>query len=222
MENASKALIMAGSVLIALVVISVVVFFFNNIRDLQKTNMTSDEVQQVTEFNKQFDVYTRNVYGSELLSIANKIVDYNKRESDSKGYIKIVLEVKISDDSNPNTEIFNKGKDATYDENDFNTIKEKIDKELAKFSDRKKNEYTYTNGKYSRTIAQLASMRTNEIADLLGIEENGQKMSEINVKIAEYYSYKNLLSEIKQKVFKYKNFDYDKITGRIIKMSYEI
>lgn len=222
MENASKALIMAGSVLIALVVISVVVFFFNNIRDLQKTNMTSDEVQQVTEFNKQFDVYTRNVYGSELLSIANKIVDYNKRESDSKGYIKIVLEVKISDDSNPNTEIFNKGKDATYDENDFNTIKEKIDKELAKFSDRKKTEYTYTNGKYSRTIAQLASMRTNEIADLLGIEENGQKMSEINVKIAEYYSYKNLLSEIKQKVFKYKNFDYDKITGRIIKMIYEL
>ena len=85
MENASKALIMAGAVLIALMVIALLVFFFNNIRDLQKTNLTSEEVQQIAEFNKQFDVYARDVYGSELLSLANKVVDYNKRERGDSG-----------------------------------------------------------------------------------------------------------------------------------------
>ena len=89
MENASKALIMAGGVLIALLIIGILVVFFNNLSDWQKISQTSEEVEQITEFNKQYDVYERNVYGSELLSIANKIDDYNKRESNNKGYSKI-------------------------------------------------------------------------------------------------------------------------------------
>ena len=75
MENASKALIMAGSVLIAIVVISLLVIFFGNLRGLQNTTQSVEQVEQATEFNKQYDAYARDVYGSELLSIANKIND---------------------------------------------------------------------------------------------------------------------------------------------------
>ena len=45
MENASKALIIAGSVLVALMVISLLVIFFNNIRDLQGIEQDSEKIQ---------------------------------------------------------------------------------------------------------------------------------------------------------------------------------
>ena len=93
MENASKALIMAGGVLISLMVIGLLVLFYNNLSGMQKIKTDSETEQQATEFNKQYDVYARDVYGSEILSIANKIADYNKREADNKGYTPIDLEV---------------------------------------------------------------------------------------------------------------------------------
>ena len=95
MENASKALIMAGGVLISLMVIGLLVLFYNNLSGMQKIKTDSETEQQATEFNKQYDVYARDVYGSEILSIANKIADYNKREADNKGYTKIELKVKL-------------------------------------------------------------------------------------------------------------------------------
>ena len=98
MENASKALIMAGSVLIALIIISLLVAFFGQLRNLQNTTDDVEKEEQVYEFNKQYDVYARNVYGSELLSLANKIIDYNKTESENDGYTKIELYITIKND----------------------------------------------------------------------------------------------------------------------------
>ena len=53
MENASKALIMAGGVLIALLVIGLLVFFYNNLSGLQSIEQSNDDVEAITEFNKK-------------------------------------------------------------------------------------------------------------------------------------------------------------------------
>ena len=53
MENASKALIMAGGVLISLMVIGLLVLFYNNLSGMQKIKTDSETEQQAAEFNKQ-------------------------------------------------------------------------------------------------------------------------------------------------------------------------
>lgn len=82
MENASKALIMAGSVLIALMIIGALLLMFNSLSDYQKTDTTTTREAQVIEFNNQYETYNRkNVRGSDLYSVLNRVVDYNRRKS---------------------------------------------------------------------------------------------------------------------------------------------
>ena len=209
MENASKALIMAGSILIALIIIGVLVLFFNNLTNIKRIEEEGITVEQATEFNKQYDAYARNVYGSELLSIANKISDYNLRESENKGYAKIELSVKIEKDMNE--KFFKKG---TYNsitiQNEIKKLEEKIE-EVGNISIS-----SSTNSTFSRKIRQLAKMRTNEI------EELGIKKESYANELSNYNIYKSLLTEVKTKVFQYFNFEYDKNTGRITKMNYKL
>lgn len=82
MENASKALLMAGGVLIALLIIGALLLMFNNLSSYQKVGEQDTKEAQVIEFNNQFETYNRkNVRGSELYSLLNRVVDYNRRKS---------------------------------------------------------------------------------------------------------------------------------------------
>lgn len=213
MENASKALIMAGGVLISLIIIALLVFFFNNLSNLQDTKLTSEEVEQAAEFNKQYDVYARDVYGSELLSIANKISDYNKREAGNKGYTEITLKVEINNDID--STYFEKGtytnSDLENKINDIEKVKEEVGNTTIKFSSN-----TGGNTTVSRKISKLATMRTTDIEALGNPQEGYQEL------VTKYNTLKTLITDIKAKVFKYKNFEYDKNTGRITTMIYEL
>lgn len=84
MENASKALIMAGSVLIALMIIGALLLMVNNLSSYQKVGEQNTREAQVVEFNNQFETYLRrNVRGSDMISLMNRIVDYNTRKTDT-------------------------------------------------------------------------------------------------------------------------------------------
>lgn len=99
MENASKALIIAGSILISILVISLLVVFYNDIKDFMGTEHNIDVEEQASEFNKQYDVYYRdNLYGSDVLSIANKVNDYNIRQAEEQGYKKIEMVITFASD----------------------------------------------------------------------------------------------------------------------------
>lgn len=82
MENASKALIMAGSILIALMIIGALLLMFNNLTNYQSTDVQTTREAQVIQFNNQYETFNRkNVRGSDLYSLLNKVVDYNRRKS---------------------------------------------------------------------------------------------------------------------------------------------
>ena len=82
MENASKALIMAGSVLIALIIIGAFMLMLTNLTDYQEKNDTRIEQQQIVEFNNQFSTYDRKgLRGTDMLSLINRIIDYNARKT---------------------------------------------------------------------------------------------------------------------------------------------
>lgn len=82
MENASKALIMAGSILISLMVIGALLLMFNNLSNYQKTGTQDTREAQVIAFNNQYETYNRkNVRGSDLYSLLSRVIDYNRRKS---------------------------------------------------------------------------------------------------------------------------------------------
>ncbi len=103
MENATRALTMAASVLIALVIISAILLVFNNLSSYQKVNQELQKNAQVIEFNSQFDTYDRtDVRGSDLLSLINRVIDYNERQSSvgtegqDLGYKPIIITIDVS------------------------------------------------------------------------------------------------------------------------------
>ena len=80
MENASKALLMAGGILIALLVLGALLLMFNQLSDYQRSKTEIVNRSQISEFNSQFTQYARNdLQGFDLISLINKVVDYNRR-----------------------------------------------------------------------------------------------------------------------------------------------
>ena len=96
MENASKALIIAGSVLLALIVIGAFILMFSNLNDYQEKNDTAIEQKQIVEFNNQFSTYDRTgLRGTDMLSLMNRIIDYNSRKTtEDIGFQKMKITIK--------------------------------------------------------------------------------------------------------------------------------
>lgn len=86
MENATKALTIAASVLIAVVILGALLLTFNSLSSYQNTNTKNTREAQVIEFNNQYEIFNRKeVRGSDLYSLLNKVVDYNRRKSTDVG-----------------------------------------------------------------------------------------------------------------------------------------
>lgn len=109
MENASKALIMAGSILIAIMVIGLLVYGYGQISDLEQTRADAKVTDTLAEYMRRFEQYNRGqgdqpLYGSEVLSLANLQADYNFMEADRadigrlEGYSQITITVEIKNE----------------------------------------------------------------------------------------------------------------------------
>ena len=85
MENASKALMLAGGVLISLIIISMIVLVSNSLTSYQYIKNQSKEVDLVADFNAQYEAYNRDdVRGNDLYTLANKVIDYNSHKTPNR------------------------------------------------------------------------------------------------------------------------------------------
>lgn len=85
MENASKALLMAGGMLIALLIIGALLLAYNQIGDYEKAQTSSVKSTQVADFNKEFSKYSGdNVKGYDMITLVNKAIDFNSKEGTTK------------------------------------------------------------------------------------------------------------------------------------------
>lgn len=76
MENATKALQIAGGVLLAILIIALLVRAFTNIKIFQKAKLSEEEQAEVLAFNEQYTKYIgQYVYGTEVRSLLNKYDD---------------------------------------------------------------------------------------------------------------------------------------------------
>ena len=78
MENASKALLIAGGILIALLILSALVILFVNLSEYQSSGNLQEKTLQVSKFNNQYEAFNKNdVTLMELKSLYNKIQSNN-------------------------------------------------------------------------------------------------------------------------------------------------
>lgn len=82
MENASKALIIAGAILLAIVIISLGLIVVNNVRNVtDNTNLSEQEIQS---FNAKFTSYEgTSVAGSRVNSLIQQVIATNQSTIES-------------------------------------------------------------------------------------------------------------------------------------------
>ncbi len=95
MENASKALIMAGSILIALIIISLGVMIFKNYSNSVKNNTSLDK-QTIASFNRRIDPYIGdNKSASQVNTLRDIAISINnnaKVEGGSMQYVNMTID----------------------------------------------------------------------------------------------------------------------------------
>lgn len=96
MENASKALIIAGAILLAILIIGIgMVVYTRAASTLTGTDMSE---HQIAAYNSDFEAYEGgNVSGSDVRALVNKIVAHNRNNSNDASLI-----IQISEDGSTN------------------------------------------------------------------------------------------------------------------------
>lgn len=97
MENASKALIIAGGVLIALIIITMFIMMFNNLANTKKAQEEQTKTEQISAFNAEFEAYNKKImYGTDVITLINKVAENNKKNLNNiENQITLILDGKI-------------------------------------------------------------------------------------------------------------------------------
>ena len=93
MENAAKALLIAGGILIALIIISTGIIVYTRTRDLEEYESAAREEEQVRKFNQEYTAYDKKeLRGIEIITITNKAINNNIQNPETP----ITIEVRIN------------------------------------------------------------------------------------------------------------------------------
>lgn len=82
MENLSKALLIAAGMLFTIMILSMLMITYNQIASHYQQKHELAVIEQTELFNNEFENYNRSyIRGNELISLMNKIIDYNISQS---------------------------------------------------------------------------------------------------------------------------------------------
>lgn len=89
MENASKALIIAGAILLSILLISLGIMIFNTAQDTTKNSGMKQA--QVSAFNNKFSKYEGTIKGSEVRSLIQEVVASNGDDNNKNASRQITI-----------------------------------------------------------------------------------------------------------------------------------
>lgn len=96
MENATKALLIAGSMLITIIILGVLVMAWNNIKELPKTQEQIKEAEELSAFNKKYESYAKNnIRGTDIVTVVNMANSNNKKYQNQADMI-VTIKFKIT------------------------------------------------------------------------------------------------------------------------------
>ena len=88
MENASKALIIAGAILLAIAIIGIGMYVYNNAADaMSGTDMTAE---QVRTYNQTFTAYAGTQRGSNVKTMCDTIANHNRTAADDSELVQVL------------------------------------------------------------------------------------------------------------------------------------
>lgn len=213
MENATKALMIAAGVLVGLMVVTLMIYGYNQVSSYYNEKEENKKFEQLANFNEQYIPYNRDdVRGSDILSLVNKIIDFNKVKDEEE----ITISIIIQNNDNGKTFFYK------YDEYYATGSREKLIKFGAtnKFTEDNINsrlinkanaiESTYTQAKATKLAANMSTLMGDntrkEPEDLLEelkiTYEDEYKIRQIQEDILKYYQYQQ---------FKRAHFNCDKL-----------
>ena len=135
MENASKALIMATSVLLGLMIISVGVALFNTFSEFSRDTLSKVEEKNIAEFNNNYIKYYGNITTEKNGKEISKPIEVTAHD--------IVSVANLAKQNNEKYELENQN---TYNENTY-YVQVKVEKEnnFEKKSEQDKNKFLQEN-----------------------------------------------------------------------------
>ena len=87
MENASKALIIAGAILLAILIISLGILIYNQASSVVNDNAMSQV--EVTQFNTQFTQYQGTQRGSAVRALYQEVLSNNVSQDDQARQVRV-------------------------------------------------------------------------------------------------------------------------------------
>lgn len=177
MENSAKAIIIAGGMFILIMVITLLVIFGRSLSSYMQDQHDKEIVKQVTEFNNKFANYQgTELRGNELISVLNRVIDYNALEAGEYGYDPVLVEIDLVDrnaldsvikfNSKDENFLFKKNvskiKNSKDSDDELKTISQKGTTILSKYSDKEKYPDNYiprlTDTKLQKLSAEISNI----------------------------------------------------------------
>lgn len=85
MENTTRALVMAGGILIGILILGALMLLINSLGSYQTQKYDSNKTTEIARFNNSFEPYNKdNLSLMELKSVYNKINDNNNKNPEYK------------------------------------------------------------------------------------------------------------------------------------------
>lgn len=210
MENAAKALTIAGGVLIAVMLAVLVYYVFTQWGESQKMQQEDVDTVKIEEFNKSYLSYEKVLYGSELLGLVNKMSDYNISDDvryNAYGTMDLKVEIKLLSGSTDN--LFNRT--GTYS---LSTVKRTIDDVMRKTVEKYSGKVSDSQWEFLAKSSNNSEQSFDDLCQELKISSSVNRR-ELQEAAKEYYKY----VQFKRMKFKHKETTfYD--TGRVKMMSF--
>lgn len=88
MENAAKALGIAAGVILAVILMSLISYFFSTISEWPQQEEDTASAEQLAKFNLEYEVYEKSaMYGVDVISCLNKAISNNESYLEGKGLL---------------------------------------------------------------------------------------------------------------------------------------
>ena len=99
MENASKALLIAGGILLAILILGLLALLLSSLSSNQLAEEKKTEAKQLQEFNQQWEAYNKKaLFGSEIITVVDKAIQNNKSaetmDEKNKFYVNVTIDCK--------------------------------------------------------------------------------------------------------------------------------
>lgn len=91
MENASKALLIAGAILLAILIIAIGMYIYNSAQSTVNNSMTSMTTQELEAFNSNFTSYEGSQSGSNVKALIGRLIANANTYTDESAKVPGVL-----------------------------------------------------------------------------------------------------------------------------------